>query len=775
MKGLTDELIGCVTLAAEGHDYEPGLQALRRRQQRALDELGLEETSALEQDLEDIDHLLRAACLTGRADRSVMGLVSGFGELWSARLLAGLLGSLGDQAIMLDARQVLRVRDTEMGPAVQWEASQALLAAALAEAGPGTLVITGYVAGDEQGRPTTLGRNGSDFSAAIFGRLLQAEEVQIWTDVDGVMSADPRLVPDAQVIDSLSYNEALELAYFGAKVIHPQTLAPAIAAGIPITIRNSLQPQAPGSRIGAGAAGRFRIKGTTAVSGLALLNLEGAGMIGVPGTAKRVFSALQRAGISVVMISQGSSEHSICFVVQEPGAVAAREVVEEEFGEELRRGQIKHVSVTAGVSVLAVVGDAMAGHPGVAGRFFSALASAGINVRAIAQGSSERNISAVIDSGMAARAVRAVHGAFYLSPQTLSIGVIGAGHVGAELLRQLAGELGRLEQEFNLDLRVRAVANSRRMILGERSLDLGQVQGKLEQQGEPADLERLRQHVQADHLPHAVIIDCTASEEVAARHAEWLAAGIHVVTPNKKANAAPLEAYRDLQAARKQSGAGRYLYETTVGAGLPVIQTLRDLRQTGDRVQVIEGIFSGTLAWLFYRFDGTRPFSELVREAWLQGYTEPDPREDLSGMDVARKVVILAREMGMELEVADLELQSLVPEALRQGSVEAFLDGIDALDGEMAFRFERARQGDRVLRFVGRLTRQGETRIGLVELSVDHPFAHANLTDNVVQYITDRYNENPLVVQGPGAGPVVTAAGVFADLLRLSSALGAAL
>ncbi len=775
MKGMTDALIRCVTLAAAGERYEDELGQVRELQQGVFNELGLEERSPLERDLEDIAHLLRAARLTGRADRSVLDLVSGFGELWSATVLTGLLDKLGSRARMLDARRVLRVRDTEMGPAVQWEASAEELARELEGFDGEFLVITGFVAGDEQGRPTTLGRNGSDFSAAIFGRLLQAEEVQIWTDVDGVMSADPRLVPDARVIDTLSYNEALELAYFGAKVIHPQTLAPAIAAGIPIIIRNSLRPKAPGSRVGAESADKFRIKGTTAVSGLAMVNLEGAGMIGVPGTARRVFYALQRAGVSVVMISQGSSEHSICFVVQETAVEAAREAVEDEFVDELRRGQIKHVSVCPGVSVLAVVGDAMAGHPGVAGRFFSALAGAGVNVRAIAQGSSERNISAVIDSASEVRAVRAVHGAFYLSPQTLSIGVLGAGHVGSELMRQLKGEQERLAQEFNIDLRVRAVAGSRLMLLADGTLDLDGVEAALERDGEPTDLERLERHVQADHLPHAVIIDCTASEAVAACHAHWLSSGIHVVTPNKKANSASLAAYRELQGARRTGGGGRYLYETTVGAGLPVIQTLRDLRQTGDRIQVIEGIFSGTLAWLLNCFDGSVPFSELVRQAWKKGYTEPDPRDDLSGMDVARKVVILAREMGMELELADLELESLVPEALREGTVEAFLDGLDTLDGEMAFRLERARQGDRVLRFTGRLTREGETRIGLVELSTAHPFAHANLTDNVVQFITDRYCDNPLVVQGPGAGPAVTAAGVFADLLRLSSSLGAAL
>jgi aspartokinase/homoserine dehydrogenase 1 len=773
MGGMTDALLACVALAADSQPYDEALSALLNRQSEAFSELlGDDGQAVLEDARTDIGNVLQATRLTGRAEQPVLDLVSGFGEQWSARLLTEYLKTTGHQASFVDARDILRVSHGEMGPAVDWPACQHRLDQMLANDSSELLVITGYIAADTQGRPTTLGRNGSDFSAAIFGRLLAASGIHIWTDVDGVMSADPRLVPGARVIDSLSFDEALELAYFGARVIHPQTLSPAIEAGISIDIRNTFNPQGGGSRIGSETDSQFQIKGISTIDDLTLINLEGAGMIGVPGTARRVFGALKRAAISVVMISQGSSEHSICFVVRSADAELAAARVEEEFEDELRQRHIHSVSCTPEISVLAVVGDAMAGHPGIAARFFSALADAGINVRAIAQGSSERNISAVIDTGLATRAVRAVHGAFYLSPQTLSVGIIGVGNVGGELIDQLAGEQDRLQREVGVVLRVRAIADSKRMLLIEPTLELADWRETFAREAVDLDPDELEQHVHADHLPHAVMIDCTANARVAARHADWLARGMHVVTPNKKANSASLAEYLAIQAAIS-GGAGRYYYETTVGAGLPVIHTLRDLRQTGDKIRAIEGIFSGTLAYLFNRFDGSAPFSSLVREAWQQGFTEPDPRDDLSGMDVARKTVILAREMGLELEVEDLELENLVPASLADCSAEDFIAGLSDYDDQMLLRLTEARGRDSVLRYVGRLEASGATRIGLMELPMDHPFAHANLTDNVVQFVTDRYCDNPLVVQGPGAGPAVTAAGVFADLLRLCTSLGA--
>ncbi len=779
--GVTDHLFGLIAQASAQERVEDAIAALRERHQGLVADLlpAADAAAFMKQfgaDLEDIDSVLTALSLVKAASHRSRDMVSGFGELWSARLLSTLLArrnDTGGEVLCLDARDVLIVEPGEMGPIVVWEVTRANLKAAIPSGFDGIAVITGYIARDPDGLQTTLGRNGSDYSASIFGALLAAEEVHIWTDVDGVMSGDPRRVPEATVIDEISYNEAMELAYFGAKVIHPQTMAPAISHGIPIRIRGTFTPGQPGTRIIATPTrGNSLVKGISGVDGAALVNLEGAGMIGVPGTADRLFGALREAGISVTLISQGSSEHSICFAVPEDSADLVKTVVERAFSVELGQAQIQNVEVTKGCAVLAVVGDGMAGLPGVAGRFFRTLGNAGINVRAIAQGASERNISAVIAARDMTRALRAVHASFYLSAKTVSVGLIGPGAVGSALLDQMAGEADRLREAFNLDLRVRAIGGSRRMVVEERRIDLGHWRAAVED-GKPMELARFADHVQAEHLPHAVLIDCTADPGVASQYAAWLERGIHVITPNKRAASGTVEYYGSLKRICHSANT-HFLYEATVGAGLPVIQTLQDLVETGDEIETISGIFSGTLAYLFNVFDGTRPFSEIVRDARARGYTEPDPRDDLSGLDVARKAVILAREAGLELELEDLEIESLVPEALSSASVDEFLEGLANFDTPMAERYESARVEDRVLRYVADVDlAAGRARVRLESYPLDHPFANINLTDNIVQFVTRRYSENPLIVRGPGAGPDVTAAGIFADLLRLCSMLSA--
>jgi aspartokinase/homoserine dehydrogenase 1 len=474
----------------------------------------------------------------------------------------------------------------------------------------------------------------------------------------------------------------------------------------------------------------------------------------------------------VILISQGSSEHSICFAIPEAEAARAETVVRQAFDRELREGQIQQVQVDPGCSILAVVGDGMAGAHGVAAKVFGALGTAAVSVRAIAQGASERNISAVIDSKHSARALRSVHSSFYLSPYTVSVGLIGPGVVGSVLLDQFATQVQRLSRELKLDLRVRGIMSSRRMHLADPEMQLTRWRDAFASRAEPADLTRFAQHIHAEHLPHAIIVDCSSSADVADRYPGWLASGIHIVTPNKKANSADLEFYGRLHEARRAGGA-HYLYEATVGAGLPVIQTLRDLRDTGDTIHRIEGMLSGTLAYLFNVWDGSEPFSSVVRAAKARGYTEPDPRDDLSGTDFARKLIILGREMGLRLELADVQLESLVPRALTTGSTDEFLERLPTFDTAMAERLQAARSRDRVLRYIGSLdAATGKASVGLVELERTHTFANINLTDNVVRLLTQRYNQNPLVVQGPGAGPEVTAGGVFGDLLRVCAYLG---
>jgi len=785
MSGVTDGLIALTETARTRGDWHLGLQALLARvEETAVDLLGNgaggdageEYRAAVRRDADDLGDVLRAIALGRNCAEATQELCAGYGELWSARLLCAHLNACGVEARWIDAREVLTVAHTAAGTVVDWESSRRRLDAWRAAHPARTYVVTGYIASTADGVPTTLKRNGSDYSASIFGALLDACQITIWTDVDGVMSADPRRVPEAEVLPALSYTEAVELAYFGAKVLHPKTMAPAIERGIAIRIRNAQHPERTGTTIASrddGAEDARAVRGLTTIDDVALVNVEGTGMVGVPGVARRMFGALESVGVSVILISQASSEHSVCFAVPGAQANTALETVRREFFAEIHHHQIETVEAIADCSILAAVGDHMAHAPGIAARFFRALAGAGVNVRAIAQGSSERNISAVVDGADSTRALRAAHSGFYLSRQTLSLGLIGAGQIGRTLLGQIEGQTAALQRQFGADVRVRAIATSRRMLLDPVAIDLASWPEALAAQGEPLDLARLAAHVHAPHLPHAVLVDCTASDAVASHYPVWLGQGIHVVTPNKRASSGPVERWRQIRAASQRSGA-RFLYEASVGAGLPIVATLADLVATGDQPEAVEGVLSGTLGYLFDTFDGTMPFSDLVRDARAKGYTEPDPRDDLSGMDVARKLVILAREMGIELSLEAVEVESLVPAELAAPELDAdaFLDLYAAHDAVMAARRAAAQAQGHVLRYVGSIDRSGRASVRLCAVEPDHPTARVGGSDNIVAFRTRRYTPRPLIVQGPGAGPDVTAGGVFADLLRLCAMTG---
>jgi bifunctional aspartokinase / homoserine dehydrogenase 1 len=776
MGGVTDDLLRLPMLAERDDNRFAGeLRQVGERYTTVARQLieGEGLVTVLDQWSQDASHItqiLTEVALAKSAPQRTRDIVAGFGELWSARLLAAYLGKIlaGNRGgHCFDARQIIAVRESELGPAVLWDRSSENWQKVVGKNFAGVAVFTGFIATDEGGRQTTLGRNGSDHSAAIVAALSGASQLTIWTDVDGVMSADPNKVPDSQVIEALSYNEAMELAYFGANVLHPQTLGPAISKNIPVVIRNTFRPEHAGSRITALSDDSGQIKGITAVGSMALLNLEGAGMIGVPGTADRLFAALKKADVSVTLISQASSEHSICVAVPRGLVERAKNVVTEAFSDELASGQIQNVEITDDLSIVAVVGDDMAGSPGLAARFFGTLGRARINVRAIAQGSSERNISAVVDAGDATRALRAAHSGFYLSSKTISVGLIGPGTVGGALLDQIHRQSSRLLAEFNLDLRVRAIARSTTMCLAERRIDLENWRDEAGSNAVALDLDAFERQMHPDHIPHAVIIDCSASDVIADHYAAWLERGIHIVTPNKKAFSGSLARYNDIRRSAVDGGA-HFFYETTVGAALPIIKTLRDLIDTGDRIQSVQGILSGTLAYLFNVFDGEKPFSEIVSEAQQNGFTEPDPRDDLSGMDVARKLTILARELGRDIELGQFPVQNLIPESLREVELAEFLERLADYDDEIATRYASAKSAGMNLRYIATLDTDGGASVELKQVPEESAFSHIELTDNLVQFASDRYSANPLVIQGPGAGPEVTAAGVFGDLLKLA-------
>lgn len=739
--------------------------------------------SRLLDDIGNLKAMLHAISIAAMSTEAFEEFVVGHGELWCAQLMAAKCRQLGADAAFMDARDVLVVTPTSDGNSVdvKYESSNDKLDTwAVNNGTPRIIVATGFIAKNPQGQATTLKRNGSDYSATIFGALLQSGNITIWTDVDGVYSADPRKVPEAVCLPHLSYHEAWELSYFGANVLHPRTTLPAMRYNIPIAIRNFFSLDAPGTVISDGSSlpagvDTAGVKGFATIDNVALINVEGTGMVGVPGTASAIFSTMKDAGVNVIMISQASSEHSVCFAVKATDAKKASKALNKRFADAISAGRISKVEALDDCCVLAVVGEQMASRKGVAATMFAALAKANINIRAIAQGSSEYNITAVIAQKEATRALRAVHSRFFLDALPIAVGLIGPGLIGGTLLDQLNEQCQELQEKYQLDVRVIAIAGSRKMVLSDVSIDLDNWQSELDSKAESADLEKMGDHLSSSFMPNTVIIDCTASETPSEHYMEWMRKGIHIITPNKKMNSGPLERYRELKAHQRNSYI-HYFYEATVGAGLPVIQTLQHLVGSGDRVDRIEGIFSGTLSYIFNTWGtDSRTFSEVVAEAKMKGYTEPDPRDDLAGMDVARKVTILARECGVEVELESVPIESLVPKPLQSvASADEYMSRLPEFDGDMENLRKEAEAAGECLRYVGVVDVRGKK--GSVELRrypKEHPFAQLSGSDNIIAFTTARYAKQPLIVRGPGAGAEVTAGGVFSDLLRLAAYLGA--
>jgi len=713
--------------------------------------------------------------------------VVGHGELWSARLMAYVCKELGGDAVFMDARDVLVVKPTQDGISVDLveAVSNKKLDAWFDKHGQPKLVIcTGFIARNTEGQATTLKRNGSDFSATIMGALLRAGYITIWTDVDGVYSADPRKVPEAVCLPMMTYHEAWELSYFGANVLHPRTTQPVMKYRIPVAIRNFFNQAAAGTEIndlqsnqdfykGRGKDGS--VKGFATIDNVVIINIEGTGLVGVPGIAAAVFGAMRDANINVIMISQASSEQSICFAVRREDGDKAARTMEARFEQEISVGRVSAVQKIESCCVLAAVGQAMVNRKGSAATMMSALANADINIRAMAQGSSEYNITVVVDQKDSERALRAVHSRFYLSDVPIGIGIIGSGLIGSALIEQLREQRQKLHDQFNIDIRVLGITSSKKMLLSPMGIDLDTWKEDFAKNAVDADLTKFGDVIRSSYIPNVAMIDNTASEVPPTHYLGWMQQGMHIITPNKKCGSGPLEQYMAVRKIQRE-GYTHFFYEGTVGAGLPILTTVKSLQDTGDRVTKIEGILSGTLSYIFNSFGkDDKTFSDIVRVAKESGYAEPDPRDDLNGTDVARKVCILARECGLKLELEDIQLESLVPEPLRAlAGGDEYLARLPEFDGEMSERLKAAEASGEVLRYVGVV--DVEARRGTVELRrypKSHPFAQLDGTDNIISFTTARYFQQALVVRGPGAGAAVTAGGVFGDLLRLAAHLGA--
>ncbi len=776
-QGVTNQLLESARLAEQGDDaYRAVFEALARRHRAAVSALvtrrRLQTRRQVDALLAELESTLQGIRLLRHCPLRALDMTASFGERLSALIVSAHLAR-SHPSVFVDARTFVRTDDQFTSAVVDFPSTNRLarrtLGALLRRRRPPIPVITGFIGATDDGQTTTIGRNGSDYSASIVGAAVGADAIEIWTDVDGVLSADPKIVPAAFVLPEMTYEEAMELSYFGAKVIHSATIAPAVARRIPIRIRNTYNPSAPGtlisrSRAGAGDPSAPLAKGITTVDELSLLTLSGPGMVGVPGIAERLFRTLAAERVNIILISQASSEHTICFAVRGSDAPRGIAAIEREFRHEID-DRLMIVDERHGQAILAVVGEGMKGRPGVSGKLFDSLGRNGINVNAIAQGASERNISCVIDAAQQGRALNAIHQAFFEPRKRLDLVVVGVGNIGGALLRQLRQQRHYLLSR-GFDVRVVAVANSRKFALAAGGIDLGEWPRVLGASRRAMSPESLADAIAGLELTNAALVDCTANPSVVDAYPAFIDANLHIITPNKRANALPWKRYSALKA-QMDRRRKHFFYEANVGAGLPIMSTLRDLIASGDEILKIEGVLSGTLSYLFNTFDGTTPFSGLVAEAHRAGFTEPDPRDDLSGQDVARKLLILAREIGLKMELAEVRVESLVPRLLRTGTFSPkFFARLAHYDGRMAEVVAAASRRGNLVRYVGVLER-GRAQAGLREFPRSHPVAAAKGSDNIIAFTTRRYRRTPLVVQGPGAGADVTAMGVFSDILKL--------
>ena len=773
--GVTDLLLQAGQLAVNKDDaYKDAFNVITERHISIVKELVPGENNsiidAIETKLESLQNLLDGLYLLNELTPKISDKLVSFGELLSSYIITETMKSRGIDVKRKTAQDLIVTNSDYTKAEVNYKETNLNIENYFKTSSTKTTVVPGFVAKSIEGEETTLGRGGSDFTASIIAAALQAEQLEIWTDVSGMFTANPKLVKQAFPIDRLSFQEAMELSHFGAKVLYPPTVQPVLDANIPIHIKNTMQPKAVGTIISdnSDTSKTSPVKGITNIDSIALLTLQGPGMVGIPGFSKRLFETLAHQKINVIFITQASSEHAICFGIDLKDAEAAKKAIDTTFEYEISLKKIDPILIESGLSIIALIGDKMKNYQGISGKLFSTLGKNNINVRAIAQGASERNISAVIDQKDVKKALNAIHERFFeVETKQLNVFIVGVGNVGERLIDQIQQQHNFLKKKLKIDVRIIGLANSRKMIFNENGIDLDDWPSAFDF-AEQSNLQGFFNKVVALNLRNSIFVDITANETVSNWYTNYLQNSIAVVACNKIACSGKYGLYQNLHELALNYNTP-FLYETNVGAGLPIINTLNNLVASGDKVTSIQAVLSGSLNFVFNHFGDHTNFHDTVKRAQFEGYTEPDPRIDLSGIDVARKILILARENGQKMEIEDIENDSfLTKNNLDSRSVDDFYDTLKEDEAHFQNLYASAKANNCQLKYVAEFIK-GKAKVGLKEIPEGHPFYNLEGKDNIVMFYTERYPEQPLIVKGAGAGADVTASGLFADIIKIGN------